>query len=629
MDRIGPYEIRGELGRGGAGVVYRAHDPRLRRDVAIKTLLDVDASPTQLRRFGREARALAQLRHPNIVAVHEVGEDAEGRPYLVMDLVEGITLEDRLAGGGPLDPREAAGLAQKIAEGLAAGHAQGILHRDVKPENIILTPDGEPHLTDYGLAKDLSSSQSGTVSIKGRYIGTPGFWSPEQASGDEEKMGPATDVYGLGATLFAMLTGRPVFETKRLTEAIIAALSKRPDAPSEVRDAIPEELDEIVLRCLEKEPGERYADGRELAETVGRFLKGESVAPVSTQRRGRFAPVEAETDRAAAPARVPRGQRRSGAGALVAAAMGFAFVGGALGATFVFAGRHGGGGGSTAERLEARATYLQSMLDQYERTARGLEERLTDSEAEARALRDEIAALRRAGGVATPDRTPESGDGPRLPSANGGATPALSARPNDPSWSPYDPTNVALLEQRGAESFERGDLESAVESFTKAIALDPGLARIWHNRGAVRRRQGDLDEAIADLSKAIELEPTLERAWFLRGCTQGGRGAYAMATADLTRSIELAPEAADAWRVRGAVKGALRDWDGALTDLERSLELDSTDPEAWFNFGVVTREKGELTKALAAFEEAARLGLQDPRVGASIADIKRRVADER
>jgi len=204
---IGPYAIEGELARGGVGVVYRARDPGLGRDVAVKLLhAGRGAAPNLRRRFQREAEALARLSHPHVVAVHAAGE-AAGCPYLVMDLVPGASLQDRLDREGPLPVREAVGLAAKIARALEAVHAAGLLHRDVKPANVLLRAgDRAPLLTDFGLAKDLDSSQT-RLSKTGRFLGTPGFWPPEQARGRLSETGPAADVYALGATLYALLTG--------------------------------------------------------------------------------------------------------------------------------------------------------------------------------------------------------------------------------------------------------------------------------------------------------------------------------------------------------------------------------------------------------------------------------------
>ena len=217
--QLGPYRITDEIARGGMGAVYQAWDPRLERVVAIKLLLKgAMATPTQRERFQREVKALAKLLHPNIVAVHAAGEQ-DGLPYVVMDLVEGLSLEARLE-EGPLPQREAAGLVLDLADALQFAHERGVVHRDVKPSNVLLPPDGRCQLTDFGLAKDLGED-SQDVSKSGMFLGTPRYWAPEQARGRLAEIGPRSDVYGLGATLYAAICGRPPIDGGSLIEIIV------------------------------------------------------------------------------------------------------------------------------------------------------------------------------------------------------------------------------------------------------------------------------------------------------------------------------------------------------------------------------------------------------------------------
>ncbi len=275
--RIGPYEVEGELARGGMGVVFRARHPTLGRPVAIKVLSTPHPTAEQRERFEREARALARIRHPNVVAVHDAGQE-RGRPWLVMDLVEGETLEARLERDGPLAPRDAARLAARLARALEAAHLGQVLHRDVKPENILLDQGGEPRLTDFGLAKDLQSTDA--LSRSGAMMGTPGYWPPEQARGDHRGVGPWSDVYGLGATLSAALTGQPPFQGDTLIDILQATLNQAAEPPSKRRPEggptlaahLEARLDAIVLRCLAKEPGKRYVTAAALAADLEGWL---------------------------------------------------------------------------------------------------------------------------------------------------------------------------------------------------------------------------------------------------------------------------------------------------------------------------------------------------------------------
>jgi serine/threonine protein kinase/Flp pilus assembly protein TadD len=280
--QIGPYPVVGELGRGAAGIVYRARDASLGRDVALKLLTSLE-NPVRRERFRREALALAKLRHPNVVAIHHVGEH-QGRAYMVLDLVEGETLQARLRRDGPLPPLEAARLVARLARALHHVHARGVVHRDVKPDNVLLCA-GEPLLTDFGLAKDLDADQA-HLSRDGYCMGTPGYWSPEQARGDVERIGPASDLYSLGATLYAALTGSPPLRgAGSVAAAVMATCDEVPAPASARRPGVPPGLDAVCARCLAKAPGERYATGDALADDLERVLARGDAPATGTARR--------------------------------------------------------------------------------------------------------------------------------------------------------------------------------------------------------------------------------------------------------------------------------------------------------------------------------------------------------
>ncbi len=275
MHALGRFQLLAPIAEGASGAVYRAKDPTLGREVAIKVLHPHAArSPTQRRRFAREARALARLRHPALVAIHEVGEDAaSGRPFLVLDLVSGESLQARLSRVGRLAPPEAVAIVSQIAGALGVAHAQGILHRDVKPENVLLETNGQALLTDFGLAKDVGGEASAALTTPGRFLGTAGYWPPEQASGDLDRLGPGSDIYALGATLFAALTGRPPFLGDSIPQLILAAQEAPPTPPSRHAPGCDAELDAIVLRCLEKDPARRFGSAPELAGQLAGYLQ--------------------------------------------------------------------------------------------------------------------------------------------------------------------------------------------------------------------------------------------------------------------------------------------------------------------------------------------------------------------
>jgi serine/threonine protein kinase len=228
-ERIGAYLLLEELGRGGMGMVYRARHEGLNRDVALKLIGGDFTNPRRRDRFRLEAESVARLSHPGIVAVHDVGE-ARGRPYLVMDLIEGGSLESRLR-EGPLPSDDAATIIRELADALHHAHDAQVLHRDVKPANVLLRGDGSPVLVDFGLAKHVDT-QGPTKT--GQAMGTPAYSPPEQLVGDP--LDWTADVYGLGATFYALLTGRPPFEAESVIELVSAVCNREPTPPSRLRE---------------------------------------------------------------------------------------------------------------------------------------------------------------------------------------------------------------------------------------------------------------------------------------------------------------------------------------------------------------------------------------------------------
>jgi serine/threonine-protein kinase len=271
---FGDYELLEEIARGGMGVVYRARHMRLHRTVALKMILAGHlASPGEVQRFRLEAENAAGLDHAHIVPVYEVGEH-DGRHYFTMKLVEGGSLTGHLARFAE-DSRAAARLLATVADAVHYAHEHGILHRDLKPSNILLDSQGEPHVTDLGLARRVEGSHSPSVS--GAIVGTPSYMAPEQAAGHSRRLTTAADVYALGAILYQMLAGRPPFRAETPLETLRQVESAEPVPPSQVRRGVPRDLETVCLKCLQKDPGRRYASARELAEDLRRFLADEPV----------------------------------------------------------------------------------------------------------------------------------------------------------------------------------------------------------------------------------------------------------------------------------------------------------------------------------------------------------------
>jgi eukaryotic-like serine/threonine-protein kinase len=274
---FGDYELLEEIARGGMGVVYKARQVSLDRIVAVKMILGGHLARKEfVERFRQEARAAANLQHPNIVAIHEVGEHA-GLHYFSMDYVEGQDLAEKVAGlkGGTVDCRRAARWLMTIAETIQYAHEQGTIHRDIKPSNILIDRNDQPRITDFGLAKSLKRNSELTVS--GQVMGTPSFLPPEQASGSGVAVGPVSDIYAVGAVLYFLVTGRAPFVGETLEATLSQVLRQEPVPPRRLNPSVPRDLETICLKCLEKDPRWRYGSAQDLADELGRFLEGRPI----------------------------------------------------------------------------------------------------------------------------------------------------------------------------------------------------------------------------------------------------------------------------------------------------------------------------------------------------------------
>jgi hypothetical protein len=292
LPQVPGYEVEAVLGRGGMGVVCRARHLALKRTVALKMLTTGHPHPVELARFTAEAEAVARLQHPNIVQIHEVGE-ADGRPFFALEYVAGGSLSERVA-GQPLPPHDAARLVAVLAEAMHLAHSRNLVHRDLKPGNVLLagaanTPVGQcqPKVTDFGLVRQLDADSGQTCD--GAVMGTPSYMAPEQAEGRARSAGPAADVYALGAILYECLTGRLPFEEATLLETLEQVRSREPATPSCLNQQAPRDLETICLKCLRKPPERRYSSAQELADDLGRFLHGEPVAARPVRRLERVA----------------------------------------------------------------------------------------------------------------------------------------------------------------------------------------------------------------------------------------------------------------------------------------------------------------------------------------------------
>jgi eukaryotic-like serine/threonine-protein kinase len=364
LPAVAGYEVLGVLGRGATGVVYQARQVGLNRVVALKMILaGAHAAAGQLARFRAEAEAAARLQHPNIVQVYEVGE-RDGLPYFSLEYVDGGSLDRRIA-GAPQPPRQSAALVQVLTRAMAYAHERGVVHRDLKPANVLLTAGGVPKVADFGLAKRLEGDATATRS--GVVVGTASYMAPEQAAGQAHEVGPAADVYALGAILYELLTGRPPFRGGSLFETLRLVRTREPVPPRQLAAGVPRDLETVCLKCLQKEPAKRYASADALADDLGRFLAGE--------------PIRAR--RVSAPERLWRWARREPRLALLAGAVAVLLLTVALG-SLAFAWRLKREMDATERaRQEADASALA------EKEARRKADESTKAEKEARQKADE------------------------------------------------------------------------------------------------------------------------------------------------------------------------------------------------------------------------------------------------
>ncbi len=631
--QFGRYRVDAELGRGGMGVVYKAFDPQLQRHVALKVILDAQhADPKQVSRFVREANAIARLRHPNIVPIHDVGK-VGAQHYFAMEFIRGTALDrairDRTAirrrdattlgahaarlallpTGGPWNLLDALLVVRDVAHGLGAAHEAGIVHRDIKPANILLDDKGLPVLTDFGLAKDEEHADRTALTQGGSILGTPQYMSPEQARGRHEDMSPASDIWSLGVTMYELLTGERPFLADTLGQLLHDIQKKDPGVPSKRlaaagRERLPREVDAVCMKCLEKDRKARYQDGNALAEAIDLVIAGESVARAVPRR-----------------SKQPRRARSSSSASMVGLCVG--------GALLVLGGVLWMGRGSKSEPPKPQPV----------------------AKTEAPTPPPEPPPRPEPPPPVVPEPEPEPPPPPEPPKpAHKPEAEALyqksRSRPAETraAWE----ESLALLDQAleidpeyGDAWYERGVLlhrlaryREAVEAFGRAIDHDgpspwshymrarvvadnlddwmgakpdyeevarraPGseLALLANARLAIHSR--DLDRAIRLCQETIARTKSQDDAYLILGFLylQPGHEDLDQALACMTKAVELNATLAKSWVNRAAVYYRRKEYDLQLRDCERSIELDPVQGWAY-------EWKGLALEGLGRYEEA-------------------------
>jgi tetratricopeptide (TPR) repeat protein/tRNA A-37 threonylcarbamoyl transferase component Bud32 len=582
VKKVGRYELKSSIGRGGMATVYLGHDPRFRRAVAVKVMHDSLADPVMLLRFEREAQTIAALEHPAIVPVYDYGEE-DGRPYLVMRYMSGGTLADRL-GSGPLPVAEVVPVLERIGSALERAHALGIIHRDLKPSNIMFDQYGDAFLGDFGIARLTAAA----VTLTGEaVIGTPAYMSPEQVHGDRTLDG-RSDIYALGVIVFEMLAGRQPYVDETPVKVMMKHVMDPVPTVRSLNPELPPAFDALIARTMAKDPGERFATAREVVQAV--------TAAAAQMAATQTATTPAETGQTATPATAP-----PAAGEQATVAQVPTFVAGPAPGPALVASRRipllwpallvllfVAGGAVLAYR--ARAARPLPLAARSEETPVG---------------NDVAGATTTAAKSAVPATTGQAFVALAQNHMDHGATEAALDALNQAIA--LEPENGDYYRFRAEFYWHNGDPEAALTDADQVVAYGPDDAANYLFRAELWRDYGDLNQALRDQAKALELEPEWAEAYHERGLTYLWQGAYGAALADLDRAIALAADNGDHFLLRGLVQRERNQLRAAIADHLKAVALEPDNAYFQAELAISYDWAGDLRQAVATVSEAIRL----------------------
>ncbi len=626
---LGGVVLYEKLGAGGMGAVYRGRHLRLDIDVAVKVMappvgLPPDQADKHVRRFLREARTAASVKHPNLIRVYDVNSES-GVHFIIMDYVDGESAAGRLKRRGRLSEEEAVEIALGAAEGLAAAHEQGIVHRDVKPDNILIDKAGDVVVADLGLAKAYAAEgqagESPKVTETQTAVGTPHYMSPEQIVASKD-VGPQSDVWSLGVTLYQLVTGQVPWSDSSVFLLADKIRNEPVPDPKTHCAGLSDAICAIITKATRKTPAERYADCGEVTRVLRGHLdsirtSAQSALPDAEAGATRlavagFAPPDPETMTLIAVAAVgdSRGEKRpseaqaatlptrrvrSRATLVVAIVVALALLAGS-GILYFLSGPRDASAYVSRGRSRARKKNWDGAFRDLDKAIK-----LAPNDARAYSARG--------------DAHFEKGD---WSNAIRDYDIAVEFDPNDVVASRNRPV---AYHNRAVGKVWRGDLDGAIRDYDMAMQLDPDnagispdLARTYHRRGGVKLDMGDLDGAIRDFDMAVALEPRYATSYFNRGFAKGRKRDWNGAIADLEKSLELEPNSLDAHRNlalvyynRGGMKLEKGDVDAAIEDYDKSIQHNPKDAQVYHNRGLARARKGDEDGAIVDFERAIKL----------------------